>query len=369
MTTPQAPMSSNDVFSKWGRQLVPLVCDHCDWNYVSTSASNNEKCPHCFIGTLTRFELDEDKLPTVAPPEEVMPFRVPATAMPGIIEKFTEEIPFPSLSLNAIALTKRARKVYLPIWLVDGTVRAIWEAEAGYPYNVESFRSRYSGGQWQSQKVHEKRTEWEERIGQLRRHYDNITAPALEEHNALMTYLGPFQQTPIEAYTPDSIEGVLVRLPNRSPDDALPDAQINFRQRALQDVTQATEAERLRGFNWKAGYQNLHWTQRLIPVVMSYYLDDDKTPRIVLVNAVTGHIAGEKRGSMRRARRITLIGFAVAAIVASVAIGSALINPERDDIAAISAIIAALITFAALVPLIQVWRFNDRQEKWETLPD
>ncbi|MEL6307330.1 MAG: hypothetical protein AAFR81_13930 [Chloroflexota bacterium] len=363
MTTPQ---TNAEITEKWGRPLVALVCDTCDWNYLVASLPSRMQCPHCFTGTLETFELDADKFPTVAPPEEILPFRVSKPDIPKLLPRFVEDIPFPSLDLNPITFNQRARKVYLPIWLVDGTVKAQWQVEVGYPYQVESYESRYSNGQWQSRQVKETRTEWEKRVGQLRRSYDNVTAPALDEHNTLVQYLGTFNEVPIRAYTPDSIDGVFVRLPNRSPEDVLPYAQEGFRERAEVDIKDATEASSLRGFQWQAGYQNLHWTKRLIPVVMSYYLDDDKQARMVLINAVTGHIAGEKRASMRRARRFTFIGFAIAALIASVAISIILADPTLDDIAALLALVASGVGFGALIPAFRVWRFNDAQEKWGT---
>ena len=71
----------------------------------------------------------------------------------------------------------------VPVWLVDGEVQAEWRAEAGYHYQVVSHQDRYEDrrGGWSSREVKETRTRWEPRLGRLKRAYQNLRAPALEE--------------------------------------------------------------------------------------------------------------------------------------------------------------------------------------------
>lgn len=347
----------------WGLDMVALVCNHCDWNYLSVT-DHPRLCPHCFIGELATFDADDNNLPELGAPELVIDYRIDHARLSNIIQYFAEEIPYPPRDLTSENMISRAKRVYLPMWLADATVKATWEAQAGYPYQVESHTSSYQSGQWVSRKVYETRTDWEKRVGQLNRVYDNIPAPALAEHHQLLEHLGDYKLEEAHPYSAENVREALVRLPNRNTEDALTDAQENFRYRAAQDIKQATEADNIRAFTWRAGYQNLHWTQLLLPVFMTYYNDDDNKRRVVFINGYTGHPSGAKRGSMLRARQRTFIGLAITALVAIAAVILVLIRPDLDDIAALLAIVAVFIGIGALVPVFQVWRFNDHQEKW-----
>lgn len=355
MTTPD-----NTIQSMWGLDLVAIACGHCGWTYLSTDSSTR-LCPHCSKGKLETFELDDEHMTRLAPPELVLQYRIGREQMKQIVNQFTEGIPFPPHDLNAKNLSERVKRVYLPMWLVDGAVSAQWQAQAGYDYQVESHKSSYSGGQWRTKKVYETRVEWEDRIGQLERSYDNISAPALDEHGKLMRQLGAYKVKNAEAYSAEPIRRAMVRLPNRSTEDAFREAQEGFRTRASEDVKQATEAENIRDFDWDANYSQLNWTQLLLPVYMSYYEDDDGSRRVVIINGDSGQPSGERRGSMRRAMRLMFIGLSITAIVAVVAVVIVLTDPLLDDFAATAAIIAGIIGIASLIPVAQVWRFNNSQ--------
>ncbi|MEM9950436.1 MAG: hypothetical protein AAF846_02455 [Chloroflexota bacterium] len=352
MTTPET------LQTMWGLDLFPMACNHCGWAYL-TADNNTRLCPHCSKGTLEQFELDEDKMTRLAPPELILQYRVGREQMNRIVNSFADGIPLPPHDLNAESLSERVQRVFLPMWLVDGAVQAQWRAQAGYDYQVESHKSSYANGQWRTQKVYETRVEWEDRMGQLQRTYDNINAPALDEHGQLMRQLGRYPVKEAESYSVDPIRRALIRLPNRSTEDAFREAQEGFRHQAADDVKQATESENIRDFKWEATYSNLHWTQLLLPVYMSYYQDDDGERRVVIINGYTGQPSGERRASMKRALRLMTIGLSITAVVAVIAVAIVLSNPEFDDVAALAAIIAGGIGIASLIPVAQVWRFNN----------
>ncbi|MGB7339094.1 MAG: hypothetical protein WBC91_09405 [Phototrophicaceae bacterium] len=354
MTTPET------IQTTWGLDLSSMVCDHCGWNYL-TLDNSVRLCPHCSKGKLEPFDTDDVRMTSIAAPELILQYRVGREQMTRIVAQFTDEIPYPPHDLNASNLSERIQRVFLPMWLVDGAVQADWQAQAGYDYEVESHKSSYNNGQWRSQKVTETRVEWEERIGKLSRHYDNISAPALDEHAQLMRQLGRYDIKQAESYAKDALRTALIRLPNRSTDDAFIEAQEGFRLRAAEDVKQATESENIRNFRWQATYDDLHWTQLLLPVYMSFYQDDEGERRVVIINGYSGQSFGERRGSMRRAQRLMFMGLAFTAIVAIIAVIVVLSNPQWDDLAATAAIIAGIVGIASLIPVAQVWRFNNTQ--------
>lgn len=356
MTTQQ------EITQTWGLTLQTVVCDQCDWNFLVQEQSS-PLCPHCFKGTLRPFEMDADNLQVLAPPELAIDFQVDSARLTRALTHFIKSIPYPPEDLTAQNLTQRAQRVYLPMWLVDASIHARWQAQAGYNYEVESHRTQYQGGQWATQKVKETRIDWEARVGELQRDYANVTAPALEEHHKLMQALGGYDKAKPAAYDSAFIRDALVRLPNRVPTDAFPDAKENFRERASEDVRQAAKAEQVREFQWQAHFDKPNWTQLLLPVIMTYYTDDNQQKRIVQINGFDGHYSGERRSSMKHAQRYTFIGLGIALVILVIAIGLLLLQRDLTNLATIAAILATVIGFASLFPVITVWRFNQQEDR------
>lgn len=348
--------------TNWGMAVQTVVCDKCDWNFLLGEGSSRE-CPHCFEGVLQDFDASAENLPHLAAPELLISYRIGTREISSAVERFAEEIPFPPKDLNSTSITNRAQRIFLPMWLLDAHVEASWQAELGFPYQVESHKSSYSGGQWYSEKVLETRLDWEKRLGRLSRDYQNISAPALDQHQGLMRALGGFPKRESEAYSSKNLQQAYVRLPQRSTKDAFPDAQENFKERAGEEVQEAAAAEKIRDFRWTATYSSENWTLMLLPIYLSYYTDDEDKKRLIFVNGQSAYLSGEKRASMKRARQVLIFGLALAAIAVLLALVVASFYPELENIAAIGTLIAGVIGLSSVFPMIQVWQFNQRQEQ------
>jgi hypothetical protein len=348
------------ISSDWGMSLQTVVCDKCDWNYLIPEGSNRQ-CPHCFEGELQNFEANSENMPHLAPPELLIPYQVSENEIARLIEGFASQIPFPPEDLNVASLASRMQRIFLPMWLVDAHVNAQWNAELGYPYQVESHKSNYQGGQWYSQKVLETRLDWEKRVGSLAREYQNIPAPALDQHQALMKALGGYSKRDASVYQKTDLQQVYVRLPQRSTKDAFIEAQEAFKERAGEEVQEAAAAEKIREFRWDASYSAENWSLMLLPIYISYYTDDEGKKRLVFVNGQSAHLSGQRRGSMKRAQQYMLIGLVAAAIVMLIALGLLLFAPDIENVPVFAGILAAIIGLASLFPVYQVWQFNEQQ--------
>lgn len=355
--------TTQDVIQQWGQVVQPAVCETCDWTYLLTDTSLT-RCPNCYQGTLETFDDDLEQLASIAPPELVMPFSVTPERVQQALETFIKGIPLPPHDLDARDLTQRAQRVYLPRWLLDAKIQARWRAEAGFQYEVESYKQQYRGGQWQSQKVLEKRLDWEPRMGQLQREYDNTPAPALDEDAALERQLGAFMAA-AQNYQPNLLTDSSIRLPNRSSEAALREAQETMRRCAAEDCQKATRAEDIRDFKWQASLHDPNWTLLLQPMLTTYYRDDSGVVRQVRINGISGKVFGQRRGSMRRAQRIAMIGVIVALVIMIGSIVSALAVENVRDFSIFIAVVAGAIGIGSLVPLIRVWNFNTQEAKRE----
>lgn len=346
----------------WGTEVVIAVCPQCDWRYIVPEGKMPLRCPHCFAADLEPVTEGMEQLPYLRPPELAAPFTATKTVADERIEKFTDGIPFAPRDLNPEALRSRVQPLYLPMWLVDGDVAATWEAEVGFNYNVVSHQERYSDGSgWATREVEETRIRWEPRVGQLERHYDNIVAPALEQHAAMEQALGVYALDNTQPYAADILERALVRLPDRAPEAAWADAVPAFQAAAGEECRQAAGADHIRQFRWSPTYTGQHWTLLLLPLYATYYLDDEGQPRPVLINGQSGRVYGVRRASMKRAQHTAMIILVVAAVLfflSLVAGVAGLAVPPLIVIAGIGGMLALCVGLGAIIPIVRAWQFN-----------
>ncbi len=366
MSEQSIPLEMEKLAAVWGAALAPLICPHCDWRYLAPATDAPAMCSHCCRGTLTPFT-PQPTDPLFHPPELALPFTLRPEALAQRIETFAGEIPFAPSDLRAETLHERLQRVYLPLWLVDADVAALWQGEVGYDYEVASHRDRYDENArgWQSQRITETRVRWEPRVGQLTRAYHNVPAPALEEEEALPRDLGLHDLQPAQPYDAAAVTRALVRLPNRSPDDAWPDALPALQQTAARECQQAAAAQHIRDFRWSPTFSGQHWTLLLQPVFTTYYLDDEGQPQPLLIHGQTGQLSGPRRASLKRAQRTALFIAAVAVLlfvlsVMGMVIG--LVLPPVLLLGAIGLLIALALGVGAVVPLAIVWRFNRKRD-------
>ncbi|PKO06277.1 MAG: hypothetical protein CVU41_07535 [Chloroflexi bacterium HGW-Chloroflexi-3] len=352
----------------WGQGVVCLVCQNCDWQFLVGTANKPQDCPHCHTNQLEKYQ-DEDfsKMEDfIKPPELYLPFSFPQEQLNEKIQNFAKNIPFAPDDLRLDNLQTRLQKIYLPMWLVDSHVSATWQSECGYYYQVKSHQEKYSGGRWQTQEVIETRTRWEPRLGRLGRSYQNIAAPALEEHRRLMGALGNYEYKKAQPVTPqsllqDSVQPPLVNIPSRDKDDAWPDTLPRFQEQAMEESRQACAANQIREFRWKPEFSNQNWTLFLLPMWSSYYLDDENKPQSILVNGQSGQMSGTRRASMKKAKKISLSIFIAALIAFALTVVVGLISLSVQDLAVIAGIgimISLIIALAAIYPIVTAWNVN-----------
>ncbi|MFQ5614736.1 MAG: hypothetical protein ACE5H9_21660, partial [Anaerolineae bacterium] len=339
------------------------LCEHCDWAYLLPPDGPPPVCPHCFREKLTPLNEGLDPLPYAHPPELLLPFAVSAEIVARRIRGFAGDIRFAPADLKPDRLRARLQRIYLPMWLVDSRVQATWQAEVGFDYEVVSHQESFDEkrGGWVSREVTETRIRWEPRLGRLTRTYDNIPAPALEEHAALSAKLGPFKVDAARPFQAGDLARARVRLPDRPPADAWPETLPAIRAAAAEECRRAAGADHIREFRWTATYPDRNWTLLLLPLLATFYLDDDNRPQPVLIHGQTGRISGVRRASMKRAQRMALVIVALAAVIFAfsllLALGS-LLESALLVLAGLGMGLAVFVGLLAIVPVFLAWGFN-----------
>lgn len=352
-------MNSLEAESQEVQQATAVaVCEQCDWTFTGTGAA---LCPHCYRANLT--PLAAADRPAVPEPELIIPFTVTAADVEPHLAAFARSVPFAPPDLRPETLQQRLQPVFMPAWLVDSDVRALWQAEVGFDYRVVSHQEQYENGGWHTRELEETKVRWEQRVGRLQRHYDNVMAPALEEHQIVAQRLGDFSVADAAPYDPEAADDALLRLPNRDTADAWPDAQLRVQQIAQEECRRASEAQHIRQFRWQAQYDAAQWTQLLLPIYSTCYYDDEQRPRPLLIHGRSGRIAGVKRASMQRAKTYTrnLALLALACFLLTLGLIA-----YRSPLGVVTGVLTLFLGAAALYPIIRVAQFNQRQRV--TLP-
>ncbi len=346
----------------WQTALVLAGCEQCDWLFLLPPDQLPLVCPHCAQADLAQMDETADKPIYTRPPELTLPYRVDTAQAQQKLRAFAQSAWFAPPDLKAERLTSRLHPVYLPLWLVDADVRAQWQAEMGFDYQVVSHKEEYRGSQWHTRQVKETRTRWEPRLGRLQRHFNNRFAPALEEQAKIEARLGRFEWQGSRPYQPNHITHALVRLPNRPPDDAWPEAQQAFMQAAGEECRQAAAANHSRQYKWQPHFSDIHWTQLLYPIYTSTYTDDEGETHTIYIHGQTGNVVGRRKASMKKARRWSLGIGAVGGVLLTLSFIAFLVGLVYAQVMAATAVlfIAGLITAAAaFLPILYAWYLNN----------
>jgi hypothetical protein len=353
---------SKSWLDQWPANYQLAACEQCDWLLLLPDGQLSPICPHCGQDGFTALDPSDDRPVYTQPPELVAPFALSRERRQQALYNFTRQGWFAPEDLTTERLNGRLRPVYFPLWLVDADVTAVWQAEVGFDYQVVSHREQYGNGRWQSQEVRETRVRWEPRLGQLQRHYANSRAPALEEQPQLNQKLGHYQLEQVQPYNAGQIENALVRLPNRPPDDAWPEAEAAIKRQATTDCQEAAQAGHLRDFRWTVEFHNKHWTQLLYPVYVTHYRDDEGRSYPLLINGQTGQLTGTFRASSQRAWRWSKwigVGTAVLLLLTLLLLLLAnILDPQLLPLANLTLFLALTTGAVAFIPPILAWQTN-----------
>lgn len=344
----------------WGLSLQPAGCPVCQQAFLVSSVLFGKPCPNCARGILEK----QPAVLTQQPPELLVPFEVQLQSLQPIFQEFVKPVWFRPNDLNPENLVGRCIPVYLPMWLVDCTVLAGWQAEVGFDYQVKTTQESFHGGRWITHEKLENRIRYEPRAGKLHRHYHNIPSPALSDHDRLMQRTGRYDLQKAVPFQADRVEKAALRVPDVTPEGAWPVAREKAEDRAARDCSKAAGGQHIRNTVLQADYDDLNWTQLFLPLFVTYYTADDGKQVPITVNGQTGTISGVRKASQRK-------GWQWAGILAGTAVGllvlgllsfaAATLLPPLTILGGVLVFFAFLLLAAAVIPAVWPWQWNSKQ--------
>jgi hypothetical protein len=298
------------------------------------------------------------------PPELVIPFEVNTRSLEPVFAKLCNEIWLRPDDLTPQNLSKRLTPIFLPLWMVDVCLNGGWDAEAGFDYQVKSSRDSFVMGQWHSQEQIEKRVRWEPRLGQMRRSYQNTTSAAASDFPRISGLAGGYNYKKALPYRPDLLGGAFLRIPDRLPKAAWPDAQLSLQQLASLECQKACDAQHIRSFQAQLEYQDQNWTQLLMPLYVTYYKDDEGQPQVLFINGQTGQNGGPRLASQSKGWQIAIIAGVAAALIFMVSLillAVTALFPLAAPLGVLGTFLSIVIFVFAVYAAVYPWQWNREQ--------
>ena len=276
----------------WKAEKTSVRCQSCRAVSVFDPGKVGRTCEFCGSAQLLPYEEPE----AAFRPESLLPLKVAEGAARDLIRRWYGRQWLAPNALGKRALTDTIKAIYLPFWTFDAHAFARWTAESGTYY--------YTG----SGKRRQRHVRWKPAAGELTHVFDDeLVCASTGVHIGRLRAIEPFPTADVIPYDPGYVAGWVVER-----------YQIDLREaasRALQQMNatlrtlcgRQVPGDTHRNLQVNATFSDQRFKHILAPVWLVSYVYHAKSYQ-VLVNGVTGKIAGERPWSWVK---ITLLVIAI----------------------------------------------------------
>jgi len=350
-----------DIQSVWDLPLTPFGCDICGQAHLVSQNDPRKACPNCGSSHMN----PQAALLRQEPPELYIPFLEKVSSAKEKLVDFHKKVWLAPDDFTVGNLLSRLTPVYLPIWLVDCTVDGHWKAGTGFNYKIKSSQEAFHSGDWHTKEIIKTRIRWELRAGTIKRGYNNVSVPAFSGYTKFIAKLGKFNLGKAIRYDSSAFDNSFFRIPDLSPENAWPIAKDNLNKIARKDCEKAVSADHIRDFAIQAEYKSPNWTQLLLPVYFTWYIDEDATPVPVYIHGQTGKIAGPRFSSQRKGWKWAGISALIAValfLLSLLSFAGTTLLPFLSVLGVLLGVFAFLAGVFAVFPAVYPWQWNRQQQ-------
>jgi hypothetical protein len=276
----------------WNADKTSVRCQSCQAVSVFDAGKVGRNCEFCGSAQLLPYE----EVEAAFRPESLLPLKVAEAAARDLIRRWYGRQWLAPNALGKRALTDTVKAIYLPFWTFDAHAYARWTAESGTYY--------YTG----SGKRRQRHVRWRPAAGELSHIFDDeLVCASTGVHMGRLRAVEPFPTGEVIPYDAGFVAGWVVER-----------YQIDLRAaaaRALEQMNATLHAmcgrevpgDTHRNLQVDATFSNQRFKHILAPVWLVSYVYHAKSYQVI-VNGVTGKIAGERPWSWIK---ITLLVLAV----------------------------------------------------------
>lgn len=294
----------------WKAKKVSVRCQSCEAISVFDPEKVAARCEFC--GSAQIVPYDQVKPPIS--PESLLPFKVDQVFVREALRKWYGTRWFAPNKLKRAALTDTLHGVYLPYWTFDALVHARWSAESGYHYyTTETYRD--AQGNTQTRRV--QHTRWEPSSGRIQHFFDDeLVCGSRGMHCDLLRKIEPFPTKQLTPYDPSFVAGWVVEQYQLDLLAAAKQSRDRMESETRSMCAREVPGDTHRNLRVSATFANQTFKHVLLPVWFVTYNYGRKTYQVI-VNGITGEIAGEHPKSFWKIFFAILAAALVALIIAA----------------------------------------------------
>lgn len=276
----------------WQAEKTSVQCQSCHAISIFDPSKISKNCEFCGSTALVPYEQVKDDFR----PESLLPLKVAEPRAREVIRSWYGRQWLAPNGFAGKALTDTVHGIYLPYWTFDARVFARWTADSGTYYYTRVNNKTV------------RRVRWTPAAGDLTHVFDDdLVGASLGVHAGLLRAIEPFPTTELVPYDPGYLSGWVVE---RYQIDLVAAAQRSRQQMdaALRDMcARQVPGDTYRNLVVSPVYSDQTFKHILAPVWMLSYTYGRRSFQ-VLVNGVTGKIAGERPWSWVKIALLILVG-------------------------------------------------------------
>jgi len=284
----------------WQAAKTSVRCQSCQAISVFDEEEVGGRCEFCGSTALVPYEQVEDPFR----PESLLPFKISETRARELIRAWYGRQWLAPNTFKAKALTDTVRGIYLPYWTFDANADARWTADAGTYYYVRQNNKQV------------RKVKWRPASGAISHAFnDELVCASVGVDAATLRRVEPFPTGSLIPFDPGYLAGWTVE---RYQIDLVAAAARSREQMtaALRRLcAEDVKADTHRNLVMEATFHNQTFKHILAPVWLMTYVYGAKSYQVV-VNGVTGAIAGSRPWSWIKISLLILLALIVFAVYA-----------------------------------------------------
>jgi hypothetical protein len=291
----------------WQTEKRTVQCQSCKAVSVFDPDRVGQNCDFC--GSPKLVDYQEIKAPIR--PRSLLPFTVTESTVREQIRKWYASKWLAPNRLKTRALVDRVHGVYIPYWTFDAHVVCPWTADAGhYYYESETY---YQNGRRRTRQV--RKTRWVPASGEVRHFFDDEPVPGTQGvSHALLQQVEPFPTQELKPYDKAFVSGFVVEHYQIVLFDAAKRSQDSMTEQTREMCAAQVPGDTYRNLVIHPVFSGQTFKHILVPVWLLTYNFGAK-PFQVVINGVTGRIAGEYPKSFWKILFLVIAAIAAALLI------------------------------------------------------
>ena len=275
----------------WKAEKTSVRCQSCRAISVFDAGKVGRNCEFCGSAQLLAYEEAEPAFR----PESLLPLKISEPNARDLIRQWYGRQWLAPNALRKRALTDTVKAVYLPFWTFDAEAYARWTADSGTYYYTGSGKSR------------QRHVRWRPAAGELSHVFDDeLVCASTGIHSGRIRAVEPFPTKELIPYDPGYVAGWIVERYQIDLRQAAAAAMEQMRETLRSMCARQVPGDTHRNLQVDATFTKQQFKHILAPVWLVSYVYHAKSYQ-VLVNGVTGKIAGERPWSWIKITLLVLV--------------------------------------------------------------